>query len=343
MLIGILHNRKDPRKVSRAYLYSAIAKLEGVDFFYFTTKGVNFEERIIKGLYYEKGKWKEKLYPFPDIVINSANQKTRKQNEIYYRLEKIVPYTSFPVGSKVFVYKKLEKNKYLSQFLIPYLEVKRQDDIILFLKKHKAIIIKPVRGHHGDKVIKVEEKETKFIVTEKNKIQEFNLEELIKYLDTLPSKILVQKYIESKVKSGEPFDFRLHLQKNKAAEWEVTIIIPRIGLKNGVITNISQGSQMVEYLKFLRNEYKEDYKSIKEKIEEFALKFAYTFEEQYPYYFDELGIDIGFDQDKNIWVYEVNFRPGHVFIEVATAKNAIQYAIYLAKKRRKENEKNKSK
>ena len=73
------------------------------------------------------------------------------------------------------------------------------------------------------------------------------------------------------------------------------------------------------------------------------MTFAYEFEAQYPYYFDELGIDIGFDKDKNIWVYEVNWRPGHVFIELSTARGAIHYAMYLGKKRRIDNEKNVSK
>jgi len=343
MLIGMLHNRGDPNKVSRAYLYSAISKIEDADFFYFTTKSVNFEEKQINGFYYEKGKWKEKLFPFPDVVINAANQKTRKQNEVYYKLEKLIPYTSYPVGSKIFVYNKLLRTTYLKQFLIPFKEIKKINDILVFLNKYKEIIVKPIRGHHGDNLIKIEKINEKIIVTEKTNIFECNTEELINYLEKYPKKCLAQKYIKSTLRTGEPFDYRLHLQKNKNANWQTTIIIPRIGTKNYVITNISQGSQMVEFVKFLKNEYKEKYKEVKEKIETFALKFVHEFEEQYPYNFDELGIDIGFDDNRNIWVYEVNFRPGHIFIEVATAKNAIHYAMFLGNKGRRENEKNISK
>src|SRR5690606_16294001 len=149
---------------------------EGVDFFYFTTRGVNFDERYIRGYYYEKGKWKEKLYPFPDVIINSANQKTRKQNQIYYRLEKIVPYTSYPVGSKVYTYNKLRKSNFLKKYLIPFKEVEDISDILLFLDKYKEIIVKPIRGHHGDGVIKIEEHVDKFRVIEKQELYDFNLE-----------------------------------------------------------------------------------------------------------------------------------------------------------------------
>ena len=343
MLIGMLHNRKDPNKVSRAYLYSAIAKIEGVDFFYFTTKGVDFENKKIEGLYYDKGKWIKKEFQFPDVILNTANQRTKVQNKIYYKLEKIVPYTSFPVGSKIDVYKKLGKSEYLKKFLIPYKQVRDTNDILAFLNKYKQIIIKPIRGHHGDNVVKLERVENGYKVIEKLNTHVFNLEELELYLDKMPKNKLVQKFINSSIESGEPFDFRLHLQKDKNAKWQVTIIIPRIGSKDFVITNISQGSQMMEFLKFIRNEYKENWQKVKEQIETFAIDFSNEFEKQYPYYFDELGIDIGYDKDKNIWVYEVNWRPGHVFIEVLTAKNAILYAVYLAKKRRRENGKNISK
>ena len=39
----MLHNRKNPSLVSRAYLYSAIAKLEGAELFYFSPGEVNLK------------------------------------------------------------------------------------------------------------------------------------------------------------------------------------------------------------------------------------------------------------------------------------------------------------
>ena len=43
MLIGMFHIRKDPNKVSRAYLYSTIAGTKGM-IFYFTAKGVDLRK-----------------------------------------------------------------------------------------------------------------------------------------------------------------------------------------------------------------------------------------------------------------------------------------------------------
>ena len=42
-IIGMLHHREDPNNVKKAYAYAAVAKAEGVDFFYFTPGKVNIE------------------------------------------------------------------------------------------------------------------------------------------------------------------------------------------------------------------------------------------------------------------------------------------------------------
>ena len=39
--IGMLHHRLDPETVLKSYAYAAVAKAEGVDFFYFTPVSVS--------------------------------------------------------------------------------------------------------------------------------------------------------------------------------------------------------------------------------------------------------------------------------------------------------------
>lgn len=106
-LVGMFHFRKDPSKVGRAYRYAAIASLEGINFFYFTAKRVDFENKVITGLYYENEKWIEKTFPFPDAIINHVGPNTQFQKEIYHKLAKIIPFTSHPVGTKLSVYNRI--------------------------------------------------------------------------------------------------------------------------------------------------------------------------------------------------------------------------------------------
>lgn len=70
-------------------------------------------------------------------------------------------------------------------------------------------------------------------------------------------------------------------------------------------------------------------------LQVFALQFARHFEELYNHKFSELGVDIGLDENRKIWIYEVNRRhPGQIFIESRWARNAVMYALYVAKKNR---------
>ena len=74
-------------------------------------------------------------------------------------------------------------------------------------------------------------------------------------------------------------------------------------------------------------------------MESFSLQLAAHMDkiqkEIYNEELDELGIDIGIDKDNKIWVYEINWRPGHpptMNLDLHVVKNSIQYAMFLAKK-----------
>lgn len=333
VLIGLFHNRADPRLVSRAYLYSAIAKLEGAELFYFTPKGVNLTKRQIKGLYYHHGEWLAKTYPFPDVIINAVNFQLPWQKTIENALRKEIPFTSYPVGSKLDVYQKLAKSPVLKQHLIPYQVLKKKSDLIQFLDKHPEIVVKPIRGHHGENVMRITKDGNKYQLTKKRETETLTIDELFNEIYNPNPLQVMQKYIPSRLKTGEPFDFRIHLQKNRTGKWVISYIVPRIGNKDAVITNLSQGSQMIKYDVFMDIYFDKKSKELQAKINDFATHFGEHFDALYPYEFDELGVDVGMDENHSLWIYEVNWRPGHVFIEVFTGFNTVNYAIYLGTKK----------
>ena len=53
--VGMLHFRKHPQKVKKAYACAAVSKMEGIEFFYFSPGNVRFEDKSIHGYIYEKG------------------------------------------------------------------------------------------------------------------------------------------------------------------------------------------------------------------------------------------------------------------------------------------------
>lgn len=336
-LIGMFHYRAKPDMVSRAYTYASIAKMEGIEFFFFSSKRVNLETKTIMGLTYEDGKWIEKEYPYPDVIINVVGPKTKKQKDIYYQLKKSIPFTSFPVGTKLSVYNRIKKGKLFAKYLLPYAKVKKAIDVLKFLNHHSQVIIKPISGNHGNSILHIEEYNDTYIVKEEEVIKKMNRLELLDYISELleNNKMLIQKYVSCKRKTGEPYDIRLHLQKDKDGKWLNTIVYPKIGCKDRITTNLGQGGQITSLDNFLLKEFDDDYFNIKRYLEVFALQFADHFDSLYNHEFDELGIDIGVDENAKIWIYEVNWRPGHLYIESKAALNAIMFACYIASQKKR--------
>ena len=338
IIIGLLHTRLDPKLVSRAYLYSAIARNEGAHLYYFTSRDIDFSKKTIKGKYYRRGVWVAKEIRFPDVVINVSGPNTPKQRAIYNRLESMVPFTSHRVGNKMMVYNRLIKAKTFSAYVIPYQPIRSVDDILPFLEKHQKIIIKPNAERHGNYIYYVEKTDDEYRFIYRNREFRKKEEDAKDYMGMMlkDRPMLMQKYINSRRKTGEAYDFRLHVQKDGYGIWQNTAILPRVSQDERIITNLSQGAFLSIFECFIQNEFSDRYRSMKFKIEGFALLLARHFDTIYNCEFDELGIDIGIDEDGKIWIYEVNWRPGHVYIEMKAARNAVDYAIYLVKKKTRE-------
>jgi len=336
-LIGMFHYRENPEKVTRAYSYAAVAKMEDLDFFFFSSKRVDLERKVIMGLKYEAGKWVEKEYPYPEVIINVVGPITKKQQEIYQTLKKAIPFTSFPVGTKLSVYNRIKRGEEYTNYLLPYIKIKKPIDALKFLNDNHQIIIKPISGNHGNQIVYIEVVNDLFIVKENETTNEMNRIELFDFISKRLEncKLLAQRYVNCKRKTGEPYDIRLHIQKDKDGKWANTIVYPKIGFKDKITTNLGQGGQILILDNFLFKEFGEDYFNIKRYLEIFALQFGSHFDTLYKQNFDELGIDVGIDENKKIWIYEVNWRPGHLYIESLAAYHAVMYAKYIAEERGK--------
>ncbi len=337
-LIGMLHRRIDPFKVKKAYACAAIAKLEKISFFYFTYGSVNLNQKKINGWVYDNHEWIRKEMDFPDVVINSISPRNEKQRKIHKLLKENCLFTSFPVGNKMRVYKKIKKAKQFSNSIIPSHRIREGKAALKYFETHNTNVIKPLSGNHGKKVLFVKRLENEiYHVIDGNNSYNFLKDELTHLIDNLISvkKYMLQPYIECKTKNGLTYDLRLHVQKDGRGEWGITLIYPRISGTNKLVSNISSGGYRGELEPFLIEEFGDNYLTIKHLIEQFALSFPKHFESLYKYEFDELGIDVGVDSSQKLWIFEVNWRPGAKHREFEVAKRLIPYAKFLANKNKK--------
>ncbi|HZH58859.1 MAG TPA: YheC/YheD family protein, partial [Metabacillus sp.] len=290
-VIGMLHTRKDPVNVKKAYACAAVSKMEGVEFFYFSFGTVNMETNKINGWNYEKGKWIQKQRDLPDVIINSKSPKNEKQTHIWKYLKSRCLFTSNSVGNKVNVYQKIIEGKQFARYVIPFYILNKGEEIFTHFQDFKKIVIKPIKGCGGRGILFLEKNTpSQFVVINGNKNETLEKNELILYLNhlLLTSRYMIQPYIKSSTKEGLAYDLRLHVQKNGNGKWETTLIYPRISANRRLISNISSGGFRGELVQFLIDEFGDEYFNMKKLLEHFSIRFSQHFETLYNKKFDEL-------------------------------------------------------
>ncbi|MCG7345199.1 YheC/YheD family protein [Sporosarcina sp. ACRSL] len=340
-IIGMLHHRKDPETVMKAYAFAAVAQAEGAKFFYFSPGEVNFLNRTIKGQVYEKGKWQTKIMPFPNVIYNAGSpEKLSKSKETIDKLKKEIPFTTYSIGNKWSVSRRLKEAKEFASYIIPTEVVKNADHFFKFLSAFEKVVFKPIDGRKGKGIYFIVQEGENFLLKGEGMNKTFGTSQLNGFIQQKLSKetFIVQPYIQSVTKTGQVFDFRLHVQKNGEGKWVITTIYPRIAPQGSIIANINSGGYTNYLDPFLEQEFKDEAFNIRKKLEFFSLSLANHLDElqmeKFGEVIDEIGIDIGMDEQRKLWIYEVNWRPGcppAFYLELDVVKNTIQYAMYIAK------------
>ena len=348
MLIGYMHYRKSPVGLNRAYAFAAAAQAEGAELLYFSPGAVDLDKCVINGYQYDGGRWDNVVSRYPDVIYNTNSFSRDKQLKAVEALYQEVPFTSHSIGSKVTVYRNLVNYNKYSSYLVPSEKVLSAEHFFAFLEKHKETVLKPSWGHQGMDVYYVKKEDADFRLLLGAEEERLGGEEMTEFIRSKLGKeeYLVQPYINCRTKAGVPYDLRLHVQKGREGEWVNPVIYPRISASGSIVCNLGQGGYTSELTGFLKREFGVRYYDIQKYIELFSLQFALHMDEiqkeLYDEEIDELGIDIGLDENQRIFIYEVNWRPGHppfTNINLSVVKNTLHYAMYLAE-RAKAREKN---
>jgi len=339
-IIGMLHHRLDPKTVLKSYAYAAVAKAEGVEFFYFTPRKVNFDTRTINGKVLEDGQWQERVMPFPDVIYNAGSpEKLAVSKEIITKLKKEIPFTTHSIGNKWNVMERLKEAKEFDQYIIPTEIVKTIDVFHSYIAHHKKIVFKPIDGRKGKGIYFIIKVGDNFEVKQNSDTRMYSKPQLNALIQELlaTGTFIMQPYIQSKMKSGQVYDFRLHVQKDGEGKWVVTTVYPRIAPHGSIIPNINNGGYTNYLDPFLEQEFQEEAYNIRRMLEHFSLSLARHLDEiqmtKFGEVIDEIGIDVGLDAQQRIWVYEVNWRPGcppAFYLELDVVIHSIRYAKYLA-------------
>lgn len=151
---------------------------------------------------------------------------------------------------------------------------------------------------------------------------------------------VVQQGLDLAYLQGSPYDVRSIVQKNGQGEWQVTGKAARIGRRYSITSNLHTGGFARTVPTILQAYFPDRAEEIEQQIDHLAIRIAQVMEQKAGPLCD-LGLDMGVDRQGNVWILEVNSKPGrkvfrHTGDRLArrlSVETPMAYARYLIEQR----------
>lgn len=334
--IGVFNGTRNPKDFYTPERFNATiyeSEKQNTNLYFFTSKDINFEEKQVNADVFQDGSWTSTLIPYPDVIHNVG---VGKQSHEERKLRRILPFTSFYVGNKFSMPKRMLENKDYAELLVPFIPCAREDAINAFIEKNQRVVFKALGSNRGENIYFLNKKGNRYVLLDQKKESILTQDALSNFIQNIilaqKGSYIVQRYIHTRTRNDEPYHFRAHVQKNGEGQWQLTHIYPRIGSKKSNLSNISTEGRIENFAQFLMDEYGEKKGSqYEEEILDLSIKVTLHLDKIYGLRLDELGIDFAIDDAGRIWMHEANNGPQTAFHEELRAINTIAYAKYIAK------------
>lgn len=333
--IGVFHSWANPRDFyTEARIEAMVNESENQDatLYFFTSEDVDFQKGTVNADVYRGKDWQRMTVPYPDVINNVG---AGRKSHVERKLRREIPFTSFHVGNKYTLPKRMLKFRRFAELLVPFRVCTNEAAIYDFLDRNNRVVFKALRSNRGENIYFITKRGHRYVMLDQKKERILNADVFKTWLQSTilaeKGSFIIQRYIHTRTKDDEPYHFRAHVQKNGKAKWQLTHIYPRIGSKKSNLSNISTEGRVEDFPIFLINEFGEKHGTeYKEKILELSIAVAQHLDKLYGLSLDELGLDFAIDDEGKIWMHEANNGPQTAYHEPKRAVNTIAYAKYIA-------------
>ncbi|HEU4965389.1 MAG TPA: YheC/YheD family protein [Bacilli bacterium] len=329
------------------YVFNAGA----VDWIGGTVRGVTMESPDGKG---SSAQWKRGRFPLPDIVYNRVPHRKGERSEAVLRCKRRFEELGIPLFNERFLNKR-EMYRFLlndprSRDLIPETEPLRKfAPFEAFLQRHELVYLKPTGGSLGSGILRVRRSSqggyhVRLRSGKRHVSRTFvKVSELYDFVrQTGTGRVyLMQQGVDLKRHEGNRTDFRVHLHKNGAGEWEAAGIGAKVAGSGAVTTHVHNGGHVLNGDEVLETWYGPDADEMRDKLIAASVQVAVVLQGLLHGPVGEFGLDVAIDEADRIFVFESNAKPGraifkHPDLRAAGRRSAqmvIEYAGYLAQQR----------
>lgn len=186
------------------------------------------------------------------------------------------------------------------------------------VKRDGKAILKQVDGHSGFGLMRVEADADGYLLRfrEQRDPERFltpaDLEQRLEDVFT-GGKYMLQQCIDVPECQGRPHDYRVMMQKDDDGQWVVRGIIGRFGRRGSIVSNFIDGGFSLrsdEALKYAFGVDRHTAHRMEAEMIRFAIDVCRALERAGGCYGD-LGLDLAFDRQRRLWLYEVNKIPSY--------------------------------
>lgn len=336
MIIGFMRNQIVPPYMAK--LTALLSKGQGIDIIYLNPKDVDMENKTVKGKMFLNNQWVTVETDLPKIIDISQYCYNIKNREVmaFLRSQTFLTDNGLNRLSKDKLQEKLREDGEFTEILIPTKKVTSFNSIIEFLEEYGQVVLKPVHGERGKGIYILSRNKEKYVLGHLTREQSITEKQLISFFDQVikDKKYILQKYIASRTKNGDPFDCRVHVEKNGNGKWVSAKNFIRIGIGQKVISNVNQGGGISNLQPFLKANFGEEkWKKISGKIDRLARTLPYKIEELRGTHVMSIGLDIGIDSDGSLYLFEANGAPTTAPLRAEAAMLRVEYYKYIIDKK----------
>jgi Glutathione synthase/Ribosomal protein S6 modification enzyme (glutaminyl transferase) len=281
----------------------------------FAFENIDKGKKSVKGYLYEpnKQKWIPGIYPYPASTFKAAVLNQRSLLMLQKEFGK--NFFNSHRFNKWAMYKCLKQDTGLSSHLPPTILYTKPQDIFSFLKKHPCIYIKPLYGFKGKGIIKVIKNKNLIYVWQKKdnkniKVVFNGINKANQFFDNILKKgnYIIQKMLDITFANNQVVDFRLILMKDQSGDWIDLGHFGRIGSPKNIVSNRSSGGKVEKDIFVLKQIFKlsqQEARAYRMQMSNIAVKAAKVLD-KLGNSMGRYGVDLALDQNKNIWLIEMN-------------------------------------
>ncbi|MFB5760990.1 YheC/YheD family endospore coat-associated protein [Paenibacillus medicaginis] len=306
----------------------------------FNAEGIHPEAGRIDGFVHRDGAWHTCSFSLPEIIYNRCCN-YREGRTARFRLRRLASrlgrpctFLSGSLPGKWRVHVTLRQDPQLSDCL-PLTVQFSKDYLQNLLSRYQGVFLKPQSGMQGKRTLCLQNQENSgeaplslrgrnrnnrpFFHTFSSFDQAYDW--IAAFIRERP--YIIQPLLNLHSSRGHPFDVRALVQKDGKGQWTLTGIAVREGEPGGLTSNLHGGGKAREATGYLQSQFgAEKASSVLQKINQLSMYIPPVLESRYGR-LGELGIDFGIDRSGQLWILEVNSKPGRaVFTEIGDQAGA---------------------